>query len=44
MLTINYYNDFFELGQQKINFSFFEFIKGICQKILLTYAFYKIII
>ena len=24
MLTINYYNDFFELGQQKINFSFFE--------------------
>ena len=44
MLTNNYYNDFFELGQQKINFSFFEFIKGICQKILLTYAFYKIII
>ena len=24
MLTNNYYNDFFELGQQKINFSFFE--------------------
>ena len=24
MLTINYYNDFFELGQQKINFSFYE--------------------
>ncbi len=24
MLTTNYYNDFFELGQQKINFSFFE--------------------
>ena len=24
MLTINYYNDFFEFGQQKINFSFFE--------------------
>ena len=24
MLTTNYYNDFFEFGQQKINFSFFE--------------------
>ena len=24
MLTSNYYNDFFEFGQQKINFSFFE--------------------
>ena len=24
MLTKDYYNDFFELGQQKINFSFFE--------------------
>ena len=24
MLTNNYYNDFLELGQQKINFSFFE--------------------
>ena len=24
MLTTNYYNDFFELGQQKINFSFYE--------------------
>ena len=24
MLTTNYYNDFFELGKQKINFSFFE--------------------
>ena len=24
MLNTNYYNDFFELGQQKINFSFFE--------------------
>ena len=24
MLNINYYNDFFELGQQKINFSFLE--------------------
>ena len=24
MLTNNYYNDFFELGQQKINFSFYE--------------------
>ena len=24
MLTINYYNDFFEIGQQKINFSFYE--------------------
>ena len=23
MLITNYYNDFFELGQQKINFSFF---------------------
>jgi len=23
MLTKDYYNDFFELGQQKINFSFF---------------------
>ena len=22
MLTVNYYNDFFEIGQQKINFSF----------------------
>ena len=24
MLTVNYYNDFFEIGQQKINFSFYE--------------------
>ena len=24
LITNNYYNDFFELGQQKINFSFFE--------------------
>ena len=24
MLTKEYYNDFFEIGQQKINFSFFE--------------------
>ncbi len=24
MLTKDYYNDFFEIGQQKINFSFFE--------------------
>ena len=24
MLNKDYYNDFFELGQQKINFSFFE--------------------
>ena len=24
MTNNNYYNDFFELGQQKINFSFFE--------------------
>ena len=24
MLITNYYNDFFEFGQQKINFSFFE--------------------
>ena len=24
MLTHDYYNEFFELGQQKINFSFFE--------------------
>ena len=24
MLTKDYYNDFFEFGQQKINFSFFE--------------------
>lgn len=24
MLNINYYNDFFELGQQKINFKFYE--------------------
>ena len=24
MLTNNYYNDFFELGQQKINFNFYE--------------------
>ncbi|MDO5817125.1 MAG: IS1182 family transposase [Eubacteriales bacterium] len=24
MLTTNYYNDFFELGQQKINFNFYE--------------------
>ncbi len=24
MITNNYYNDFFDLGQQKINFSFFE--------------------
>ena len=24
MLTNNYYNDFCELGQQKINFSFYE--------------------
>ena len=24
MLSNNYYNEFFELGQQKINFSFFE--------------------
>ena len=24
MLTNEYYNDFFEIGQQKINFSFFE--------------------
>ena len=25
MLTVNYYNDFFEIGQQKINFSFYEY-------------------
>ena len=24
MISNNYYNDFFDLGQQKINFSFFE--------------------
>lgn len=24
MLTVNYYNDFFEIGQQKINFNFYE--------------------
>ena len=24
MLTVNYYNDFFEIGQQKINFSLYE--------------------
>ena len=24
MITKDYYNDFFEIGQQKINFSFFE--------------------
>lgn len=24
MLKQDYYNDFFELGQQKVNFSFFE--------------------
>ena len=24
MLTVNYHNDFFEIGQQKINFSFYE--------------------
>jgi hypothetical protein len=24
MLTKDYYNDFFDIGQQKINFSFFE--------------------
>jgi len=24
MLTVNYYNDFFEIGQQKINFIFYE--------------------
>ena len=24
MIKQDYYNDFFELGQQKINFSFFE--------------------
>ena len=24
MLTTNYYNDFFEFGQQKINFSFYQ--------------------
>ena len=24
MLNTNYYNDFFDFGQQKINFSFFE--------------------
>ena len=24
MLTTNYYTDFFELGQQKINFNFYE--------------------
>ena len=24
MLTKDYYNDFFEIGQQKMNFSFFE--------------------
>ena len=26
MTTKDYYNDFFEIGQQKINFSFFEFL------------------
>ena len=29
MLTNNYYNDFFELGQQKINFSFFEIYSSV---------------
>ena len=24
MLTVNYYNDFFEIGQKKVNFSFYE--------------------
>ena len=24
MLTVNYYNDFFEIGQQKIDFSFYD--------------------
>ena len=27
MLTTNYYTDFFELGQQKINFSFYGYLR-----------------
>ena len=26
MLKQDYYNEFFDLGQQKMNFSFFEFV------------------
>ena len=33
VFTVNYYNDFFEIGQQKINFSFYE------QKI--NFSFYE---